>query len=244
MTTVSFRQFELECSIKCQDISIEDFCVWMSDIPYSHEFLTSYALRKCNFVSVNNELNELINEISIYIYRTYKYNYLTTLPESIDIDTDSELDDLPDLIDTEDNIVDDLTLMLTNLRNSTIEEVVTDEMLTAALINDYRSAILFQEMFTRIREERLLQKKFKIESVVEEGDTNCEDRECCICYNNCKSEDFVSLNCKHEFCKTCIKNSIKSDKRPEPCCAYCRGKISKMTSRTIEVQSELSELII
>lgn len=243
-TNERFRQFELECSIKCQTFQLHEFCDWLRTT-YSgqHDFLINYAIRKINFDSTNSDINLVMIEITNYIYDNYKYNYSTTLPESID--TDSELDDLPELIELED----DLVSLMTNLRNRVTNEYVinpTDEMMTTALINDYTSGLLFQEMFTRIHDERLLQRKFNIESVVEADETISreEENECNICYENHKNENFVSLNCKHEFCKTCVKNAIKSDKRKTPCCAYCREKISKITSRTIEVQEELSELII
>jgi len=242
MSTIRFRQFELECSIKCQDLSINDFRVWLNEKDYPIDLLMSYALNKCNFVYVNNTLFGLIDEISNYIYRKYKYGYSGTLLESIDIDTDSELDDLPELVDIED----DLLSLMTNLRNmEPRENLMTPENMEAALMNDVRSAVLFQEMMDRIKQDRLLHRKFKIDSIVEADATNCkEEMECCICFESYKREVFVSLNCKHEFCKSCLKNAIKSDKREDPCCAYCRDKISKMTSRTIEVQSELSELIL
>ena len=248
-TNERFRQFELECSIKCQTCQLHEFCDWLrSTYNTQHEFLTSYAVRKINLDSTNSDINLVIIEITNYIYNLYTYNHSTNLQEFTSLeeaDSNSELDDLPELIDIEDNIVHDLTSIMVNLRNMDSEEVITDEMMRASLINDYTSALLFQEMFTRIREERLLQKKFNIESVIELDEISYqEEKECDICFDSYKKDQFVSFNCKHEFCKTCVKKSIESDKRPHPCCGYCRTKICKMTSRTIEVQLELSELII
>jgi hypothetical protein len=195
-----------------------------------HEFLINYAIRKIHFDSTNGDINLVMIEITNYIYNTYKYNYQTG--RQID---NSEVDDLPELDERDD-------------RDDVIEEPIytSEEMMTAALINDIRSGLLFYDMMNRIRSEVNINRKFNIESIVEEEfEKNIEEeKECNICFDIYKKDEFVTFNCKHEFCKTCVKKTIQSDKRPHPCCGYCRGKICKLTSRKIEVQTELSELII
>jgi hypothetical protein len=233
-----FRQFELECSIKCQTYELREFCNWLRNT-YStqHEFLINYAIRKIQFDSTNGDINLAMIEITNYIYHKYKYNYQSG------IQTDnSEVDDLPELDEIDNR--DDLQL----LRDMEIEEAIytPEEIMTAALINDIRSGLLFYDIMNRIRSEVNINRKFNIESIVEgENEKNMEEeKECNICFDIYKKDEFVTFNCKHEFCKTCVKKTIQSDKRPHPCCGYCRGKICKLTSRKIEVQTELSELII
>ena len=56
-------------------------------------------------------------------------------------------------------------------------------------------------------------------------------KKCFICFENYKQSEFIKLGCNHEFCKDCTKKALRSDKRPKPCCAYCRTEVTKLISK-------------
>ena len=101
-----------------------------------------------------------------------------------------------------------------------------------------------------LEEEASENKKHKIEVTlcveIETENTHSKDVEqptdCSICYNEIKKFDMVTLNCNHSFCVTCVKKTLttcKTDKTP--CCALCRGEISKFNIKNPEVLNNLKE---
>lgn len=87
-------------------------------------------------------------------------------------------------------------------------------------------------------------RKFNIATQVIKEKRSQLDIECNICYELHNNINFIKLNCNHEFCKECIKNTLKScDILSDPCCAYCREKINAFTYKTETIQEEFSDLI-
>ena len=131
-----------------------------------------------------------------------------------------------------------------------VEEETFDYLETnmnAALINDIRSAYLFLEMTENMYAIRMEQpKKFEIESNIKLLSKTKEKEigECCICFESYTKSEFVTLNCKHEFCNECVKKSLLSDNRQKPCCAYCRTEVKIITSRTREIYNKMTEFVV
>ena len=96
--------------------------------------------------------------------------------------------------------------------------------------------------------ESSLVKRFNIETILEEQTLEIENKEtiseCFICFENYKQSEFIKLGCNHEFCKDCTKKALRSDKRPKPCCAYCRTEVTKLISKTKEIHDDLLELVV
>jgi hypothetical protein len=96
--------------------------------------------------------------------------------------------------------------------------------------------------------ERILQRKrFSIHgrvALLNEQNEQNEIRDCCICMESYPKDEFVTLHCNHEFCHRCLHTSLLSDKRPEPCCAYCRANITQLTFRTQKIYNEFSDVLI
>ena len=88
--------------------------------------------------------------------------------------------------------------------------------------------------------------QFNITAIVEEielkqGDEFCE---CAICYeDNLQKKNFVTLNCKHQFCKDCFKSSVKNTPQNKelPSCALCRADISSITVHDESVKGDIAE---
>uniref|UniRef100_A0A6C0KS52 RING-type domain-containing protein n=1 Tax=viral metagenome TaxID=1070528 RepID=A0A6C0KS52_9ZZZZ len=95
--------------------------------------------------------------------------------------------------------------------------------------------------------ENLQQNKFKITPIVSRyktGEKKDLDNECPICYENLKNEDIVTLNCNHHFCKTCIINTLKTNKNGEPSCALCRETICSMLVPNGETYDSVAEYCV
>ena len=70
-----------------------------------------------------------------------------------------------------------------------------------------------------------------------------EIQECCICYESKKSCQFVTLNCKHNFCITCISNQLSLNPDKIPTCAYCRAIIDNVSCENRQTYNQFNSLI-
>ena len=73
--------------------------------------------------------------------------------------------------------------------------------------------------------------------------TSVVANECSICWDKKESVKFVKLNCNHEFCNECIIKTLAANKHRAPCCALCRADINNITSRSVDVQNEISNAV-
>ena len=68
--------------------------------------------------------------------------------------------------------------------------------------------------------------------------------ECGICYDEKQVKEYVKYGCGHEFCSTCVSNTIKSRRTGSKlCCAMCRSEVKEIQCRTNEVKTEIDNLI-
>jgi len=66
--------------------------------------------------------------------------------------------------------------------------------------------------------------------------------ECVICYEPTKLVDVVVLNCNHQFCQTCIKQTLmKHRKICGPSCALCRQPMSTFTVKNPDTYNAIAE---
>jgi hypothetical protein len=70
-----------------------------------------------------------------------------------------------------------------------------------------------------------------------------ESYNCNICYDKKKLNKFVTLDCNHEFCDNCIIKTLQVNKNIIPCCAFCRGEIKNIKTRTLEINAKIIEVI-
>jgi hypothetical protein len=84
-------------------------------------------------------------------------------------------------------------------------------------------------------------KKFRIHlHLVEDFGEEFED--CSICYDKTNCMNLVKLNCNHEFCGCCIKNTLNHhDKLCQPSCALCRQPMSRFTVKNAETYNLIAE---
>ena len=230
------REFELECSIKCQTMEISEFKVWLIETYTDIHLLRVYAVSKCG-IQISDNIQVYIDAITSYIYETYIYQYTSNM---------GPVDE--DYISLEEAMINVLYEMR-YMPRETMQINLRD--MEAALINDVLSGEYFETLLQNIRlinygqliqaayQESSLILRYGIENLLQETE-NEEKTECSICFEEYKREDCVMFGCKHEFCKDCTKKSLIT----KSSCAYCRTPVTKMISRTQEIHKELEELVI
>jgi hypothetical protein len=68
---------------------------------------------------------------------------------------------------------------------------------------------------------------------------------CNICYEDKQHRHMVSLNCKHNFCGTCVSKTLKKcNPLSFPNCAMCRTKIGFLIVKDEEILNTLKENLI
>jgi hypothetical protein len=226
--------------------TIDEFKEWLNQnyINNSH-LLRAFAVTKLRSNSRVTVL-ESIDLISQYIFETYKNPVVETVQE--------EEPPLPD------DIEEDLMLVLSELRNiehiQPLQDVapVYNEQFVSSRRREYMRYMADVLVFTMLNnllptdgEEQLavIPRPAIMSSI---DDKFVEDAvplasECSICWDQKASDKFVKLNCNHEFCNECIIKTLAANKHRAPCCALCRGDINNITSRSVDVQNEISNAV-
>lgn len=240
-------EFEIICEREVRSMdNIDEFKEWLTQnyINNSH-LLRAFAVTKLRINSRVNVL-ESIDLISQYIFETYKNLVVETAPV--------EEATLPD------NIEEALIRVLSVLRNvehiQPLQEAepVYNERFISSRRREYRRYMADVLVFTMLNnmlptdgEEPLaLIPRPAIMSSID--DKFVEDaaqlaNECSICWDKKESDKFVKLNCNHEFCNECIVKTLAANKHRAPCCALCRADINNITSRSVDVQNEISNAV-
>ena len=231
-------EFELVCERESRNIETQEvFKEWLTqNYSDSPDLLKTFAISKFR---VNSRINitDCIELIAHYIFSTYKGSPVSPL--------------------VEDNIESELLRMLISLRDVGQQEPINiaPENDPQFLHNTRREYMMYMtdvfliamlsDMLSQNMEEVHPTRQLNIASNVDCAifeDTPISN-ECSICLEQIESCNFVKLNCKHDFCKECVIQTIKTDKRSAPCCALCRSEISSITSVNIAVQNEISNAV-
>lgn len=108
--------------------------------------------------------------------------------------------------------------------------------------NEIIASMMFLDMIHRIRDEISRNRKFNIQTNIVEC-SHANECECNICYDNKVKPEFIKLNCGHEFCKDCIKQSLKNVRTESPQCAFCRSEIKNMELSSQIIRDEFNDLL-
>ncbi len=124
-----------------------------------------------------------------------------------------------------------------------IRELLENEHNLYAMM--FADIIRFIDTIRAINRTSHLNRKFNIKTKISEDQDNLEDKcECNICYEEREKKTFVKLDCGHEFCKDCIRQSLQNEQRQIPCCAFCRADITNIELKLESVKNEFNNLII
>ena len=118
---------------------------------------------------------------------------------------------------------------------------------------DYLNRVVLYLEASR-RNQNNLATKFKIlttlkepkEKQQEEQEQEQEDQEhveCCICYESKSKEQYVDLNCGHQFCGECFITTLKTTSHPEAKCSLCRESVKSVVIYDTKLMGEMALLI-
>jgi hypothetical protein len=192
--------------------------------------IKTFAIKKFR-VTTRTSVENCINLISEYIFRTYK-----------------NTDEAVEVIEHENQFENDLMTFIQDLSTVREEEIQESRRISEAVQYRAMENMLMREMFismmSRIINGTLRNdvKRFKIVSTVNECENTGEKCECNICYDDKELKNFVKLGCNHEFCKDCVIETMKTSNN-KLCCAFCRTEITGIESRTTEIKSEIDNYI-
>lgn len=68
------------------------------------------------------------------------------------------------------------------------------------------------------------------------------DIECAICFDSITRTNQVTLNCSHQFCGVCINDCLEKS-NGKLSCALCRTQITSISSKNIDIYSNLCKKI-
>jgi hypothetical protein len=85
----------------------------------------------------------------------------------------------------------------------------------------------------------------KIFEISRELEINESDKldiiECGICYDSYNKDNFIQLQCNHEFCNNCIIKQLKCNK---PSCAFCREEMKHFTIRNMDINEKINNNLL
>lgn len=251
----NFRAYRGTCSfcmrighriINCNDARIDNFdrlCknyIISNGIASFHDFLLNqalsqpnfikgFAIRKCN-ATTRDQIDVCIDKILARFSEIY-LEYHNNIEQ-----TESEGQREPITEETEQHN----SLEMNN--NSLIRTMNLILLENASTIQQFSNIMLLMEMAQQIGQSRTREnEKFDIDiTLLEKSEDNLREKyECNICYESFEKVNFVRLNCKHEFCKDCIKKTLQNEIKSYINCALCRTEVDKIEVRNLSVKNEL-----
>jgi hypothetical protein len=227
--------FEQLCLTRKASLGIAEFRNWL--LNYSIEnpnIVKAYAVRYCG-CSIRSYMHVCVSHILERINRLNETSLLNSNREH-----SAEFNQR--LRRSEENLLG-LAELRNRLGSPTRENLTNINLQDNISRGDLIAAVeFFRNFINSVYEEAIQNRKFNIQTnLVECSQTNhCE---CDICYESKLKPEFVKLNCGHEFCKDCIKQSLKNVRTENPQCAFCRSEIVNMELTSQEICNEFNDLI-
>lgn len=157
----------------------------------------------------------------------------------------------PDLVDGQEPIIWMVDRTPTPLDNNWIQAGLATRMGVYDELNNYQPADdeFIPFVSNLLPEFEAEAKKFNIVPLLlcmESKEELEAVSECAICYESTKLEDSVILNCEHQFCHGCVKQTLATcNSRKKPTCALCREPMEIFivkNQNTYDCVSELCQL--
>jgi hypothetical protein len=223
------REFEAICATQVlQTETQDDFKNWLCQNYMSEQLLIkTFAIRKFRVTS-RTSIDNCISLVTDYIFTHYK-----------------NTNEIEEIVEHEEQFENDLMSFIQELSAEREEEVRENRRVSE--IHQLRAMenMLMREMFIAMmsgiinRTLREDNRRFKIESTLNECENKDQKCECPICYDEKKLENFVKLGCNHEFCKDCVISTMKSNHSTKLSCALCRAEVKAIELRTIQCKNEI-----
>ena len=135
-----------------------------------------------------------------------------------------------------------------DISNSEETNLIVDD--NSFIQNSYSYLELeLSDFLARLRNEyKQMNESRKFDITILNNKTKIKDddlSECNICYEPIEEKDMIKLNCDHQFCKNCIKQTLKKcSPNCSPSCAMCRSKIICMTINDNNIINDLKDNLI
>ena len=86
---------------------------------------------------------------------------------------------------------------------------------------------------------------FKAWDLIYSPPVSSHSKECFICYDSVPSHCFITTNCKHSFCFSCIQGCIHSGKLTQQLftCPMCRTLVTSVNIYDVIIHNTLSEIL-
>ena len=226
---------------------------------------SGHNIVSCNseaIIMIENEVLHFIESLTqeqvqlrIISFRNYLLNKALSSPNIVKAFAIKHCD-----ANTRNNIVDCSELIIQHfmpqiqnieINNRNIEEEpdIEEREITVERYNEtdiFRIIELIRNIYepTPFNTNNTINKKIYIKTIISEKQNDLHKKcECNICYNENEKKNFIKLNCGHEFCKDCIKQTLQNDRRKTPCCAFCRTDITNFDIKHESIKNEFDELI-
>jgi len=204
-----------------------------------------YNLSIIRVVSVKFTYSKASLNKKEHAFKLYNHFHYPYTPDSIpsyaqDLNQIEEPNDITWYIDRNPmrNIIDEMIPLYNDFINYENYIAAEDEfiLIPRNLENDFEEVSKNKYYITPIVSRYKYKEK--------ENKELCTSDNCPICYETLKYEDTVTLNCNHEFCKTCIIQTLHSVKNSDPSCALCRTKICSMLVPDVKTYDTVAEFCI
>lgn len=186
------------------------------------DLVRAFAIRKCGSTTRSN--------MDVCIERIIQY-FTPNLQQGMN------------QIDTAETIMREYSERHLNRR--TLQEYIS--LIGARSPQTVSTLLLFMHMIINMREsvnESISNNKFNIEFKNLENKSNINEIiECGICYDELSKNNFIKLNCGHEFCKDCIKKSLQNEIKTTFCCAFCRTEIKTFELYEENTKAEFNDIV-
>lgn len=226
-----FRSFEDECISFCQTHSpySREFADWLYYIYLmDRNIIRAYAIRHCGCTSRSN-ISAHFNAVKCRIRQ------LLLDPDTVSYTQNMDND--------ETNNVNTNTVPVRTNGNTFMMHINEDYIMQRNMSLSHRIIAIREAMMGRLSLP-LLNKNIKCEIVQAENDA-AEEMECNICYETIEHTKFIKLECGHEFCKDCIKKTLKNETSREFCsCAFCRKDIKTFKIYDEYLKEEFADYIM
>jgi hypothetical protein len=233
---VRLVEFEQLCVARQSSLGIDEFRIWLLD--YSLELPSiarAYAVRFCG-CTIRSYMHICVSHI---IERINRLNVNTPLILNEDNETESN----QTLRQSEENLLEQIRQRMDVLERLSTGNVIQVELNNNVLLRDIINIVeSVRDFINNFHEEDMNNRKFDIQTNIVEC-VNKNECECSICYDSKMKPEFVKLNCGHEFCKDCIKQSLKNVRTENPQCAFCRAEIKNMELTNEDIRNEFNDLI-
>lgn len=220
-------EFEVICADVVKNIHTKiEFKNWLKE-NYNNELLLikAFAIKKSRVST--NDISIYMDLITEYIFTNYKNNW--TFEEE------------------ENQIENDLLNLLLHIRNNYSIEPLQDQLIyqnmERMLLLELSIAYLTNVNNNDNSNDNSYSRKNVMDCTFHINiDENLNEiNTCSICYDNKELKNFVTLDCNHEFCESCIIKTLQTNSNIQPCCALCRRKVINIKTRTIESNAKIIE---